>query len=94
MYCGILEGDGLGASPLRSVGGRFNPAGVKRALALSCAYRLRFAVDHLLSGLRGVNFRAYRSSSRRLIKLSIQPKHKASSTASPYAIDGCPVPRL
>ena len=32
MYCGIFDRDGLGAS-LRSVGARFNPAGVRRPLA-------------------------------------------------------------
>src|ERR1035441_4672508 len=44
--------------------------------------RRRLMVDHLLSGCRGVNLRAYRSSSRRLTRLSIHPKHSASQTES------------
>src|SRR5713226_1264636 len=41
MYCGTLDCDGHGASPLRSVGARFNPAGINLPLARSWAYRLR-----------------------------------------------------
>ena len=41
--------------------------------------RFLFVSDHLLTDFLGVNFRAYLFSSNRFIRLSIQPKHKASS---------------
>src|SRR5882724_13125856 len=58
-----------------SVGGAARPARAKRPAAFSSIHRLRLIGDHLLVGCRGVTLIAYRSSSRRLIRLSIQPKH-------------------
>jgi len=68
-----------------------NPASVIRPEATSFSTRLRFNFDHLLVLVRGVNFRAYRSSTRRLIMLSIQPTQSASSTAASYATQRRPV---
>ena len=53
-----------------------------RPAALSSTHRFRLTSDHLLVGCRGVTLRAYRSSSRRLMRLSIHPKQSASRTVS------------
>src|SRR5205823_101725 len=55
--------------------------------ALSSTHRFRLMSDHLLVGCRGVTLRAYRSSSRRFIRLSIHPKQSASRTVSSWRID-------
>ena len=57
----------------RPSGLRSRPAGARRLADFSAAYRLMFADDQLLSAFLGVNLRAYRSSSMRLMRLSIQP---------------------
>ena len=74
-----------------SVGAAAVPAGASTPCASSSAQRLRLRSDHLLVGFLGVNFRAKRSSSIRLIKLSIHPKQSASRTASSYGTDSTPV---
>lgn len=47
-------------------------------------HRSLFSSDQLLRGFRGLSFWAVTSSEIFLVVLSIQPKHKASSTASTY----------
>src|SRR6266568_3607409 len=78
--CQLLEERPSCAIPLQRC------SDVSRQAVLSSTQRLRLMADHLLVGFRGVNLRAYRSSSRRLIRLSIQPKHSASPTASSHAM--------
>src|SRR5262249_59485913 len=76
------------------VGAPARPAVVSRPADLSSSQRLRLMSDHLLVGCRGVNLRVYRSSSRRLTRLSIHPKHSASRTESSYGMDSLSVCRL
>jgi serine/threonine protein kinase len=59
--------------------------------ALGCVDCFRLIADRRLSAFLGVNFSAQRASSRRLTRLSTQPKHNASSRASEYAIERRPV---
>src|SRR5262245_34975848 len=63
------------------------PGPASRPASLSSTHRLRLLSDHLLVARLGVNLRANRWSSRRLIRLSIHPKHNASRTASSYGMD-------
>ena len=63
-----------------SVGAAATPAEVSMAGRFSSSQRLRLMSDHLLVGFRGVNLRAYRSSSRRLIRLSI---HRSTALREP-----------
>src|SRR6266550_9523081 len=77
-----------------SVGAAARPAEVSKPAALSSIHRLRLMSDHLLVGRRGVTLTAYRSSSSRLMRLSIHPKHNASRAASSYGIDFSRVWRL
>src|SRR5262245_18747102 len=60
------------------------PADKKPAVEVARApfARDKWTHDHLLSARRGVNFRAIRRSTNRLTRLSTQPKHSASSSAS------------
>lgn len=67
------------------------PAFVITPPLCSLATRFLFNADHRLLGLRGVIFRAYLSSSILLMMLSIQPKHRASSTAASYSSETLPV---
>src|SRR3954447_11683459 len=73
------------------VGAAARPADVSRPATLSSTHRLRLSSDHLLVGCRGVTLRAYRSSSIRFTRLSIQPKQRASRTVSSQGIDLTPV---
>ena len=56
------------------------PAGAIRPCSVSRATFALLMRDHRLFGFRGVNSRIARSSSTRLGRESIQPKHSASST--------------
>ena len=73
MYAGRSGIAACGAY-LLSVGAAIKPADVSRPAAFSSDQRWRLISDHLLLDCRGVNFRAYRSLSRRLTRLSIHPK--------------------
>jgi hypothetical protein len=56
--------------------------------------RLMLACEYLEFGFLGKKRWTVRSSSKVLKMLSIQPKHRASSTASLYLMRGLPVPFL
>lgn len=68
-----------------------NPAPVIAPISIIFSIRSLFSLDQTLFGLRGVKSNLVRSSSSLRGKLSIQPKHKDSSTASSYETLGLPV---
>ncbi len=62
-----------------------------RPAAVSACTFCRLTFDHVLLGRRGVKRWRYQSSSMRRDWPSIQPKHRATSTAPPQFSDAIPV---
>ena len=85
MFSGIRTGARLGLGLPVSTSLRSNvifaiPASVIRPSRINLSTRRLLVSDQLLSMRRGLNLRAYFSLSIFWMMLSIQPKHKASST--------------
>ena len=86
-----MSGGSVKRAPRRTPRAAARPAGVTCRAAMSLRKRSLFISDHGLPGLRGENRCAKRRSSMPFCWLSIQPKHRASSTASLYEMRGLPL---
>lgn len=95
--CNSCKRSGSIEKPLSDISGRAAlPSSVIRPSRSILRHRSLFNSDHLLRGRRGQNLWRVVPSGIFLVVLSIQPKHKASSTASRYqkVLSSVGLPRL